>query len=428
MRMMMKGNLAHIYTDKQIEAIKAYTNEDFKIMILSGAVRTGKTVVDNDIFLMELLRVSDQAKREHIDEPIYILGGVSSKTIANNVLNPIENRLHLPINFDKNGSFKLFGVKVVLAYTGTERGVGSIRGLTAYGAYVNEASLAVENVFNEINQRVSKPNGRIICDTNPDSPSHWLKQKYIDKAGDEDVRIRVINFKLDDNRKFLSEDYIKQLKASYGSGALYDRAILGLWTSAEGAVYADWYDNENYIERADLPQMKRYIAGVDWGYRHYGSIVVIGVGIDDRYYLVYEHSRQLKPISYWVEVGKEVKSLFGRDIPFICDTARTEHIDAFSDAGLNAQYADKKVEEGIEIMASLIKRREFLCVRDVLTSRDQSGNSVSIFEDNIHGYVWDDKTGKVVKDHDDSLDAIRYVIKDIMNNKNIKSVTQMLFS
>ncbi|MCK8627167.1 hypothetical protein [Fructobacillus cardui] len=250
----------------------------------------------------------------------------------------------------------------------------------------------------------------------------------MDKAGDEDVRIRVINFKLDDNRKFLSEDYIKQLKASYGSGALYDRAILGLWTSAEGAVYADWYDNENYIERADLPQMKRYIAGVDLGYKHYGSIVVIGVGIDDRYYLVYEHSRQLKPISYWVEVGKEVESLFGRDIPFICDTARTEHIDAFSDAGLNAQYADKKVEEGIEIMASLIKRREFLCVRDVLTSRDQSGNSVSIFEDNIHGYVWADKTGKVVKDHDDSLDAIRYVIKDIMNNKNIKSVTQMLFS
>ncbi|CAK1234821.1 Phage terminase large subunit (XtmB) [Fructobacillus tropaeoli] len=250
----MKGNLANIYTDKQIEAIKAYTNEDFKIMILSGAVRTGKTVVDNDIFLMELLRVSDQAKRERIDEPIYILGGVSSKTIANNVLNPIENRLHLPINFDKNGSFRLFGVKVVLAYTGTERGVGSIRGLTAYGAYVNEASLAVENVFNEINQRVSKANGRIICDTNPDSPSHWLKQKYIDKAGDEDVRIRVINFKLDDNRKFLSEDYIKQLKASYGSGALYDRAILGLWTSAEGAVYVDWYDDENYIERAICPR------------------------------------------------------------------------------------------------------------------------------------------------------------------------------
>ncbi|CAK1234843.1 hypothetical protein [Fructobacillus tropaeoli] len=174
--------------------------------------------------------------------------------------------------------------------------------------------------------------------------------------------------------------------------------------------------------------MKRYIAGVDWGYKHYGSIVVIGVGVDGRYYLVYEHSKQLKPISYWIEVGEEVERLFGRNIPFICDTARTEHIDAFSDAGLNAQYADKKVDEGIEIMASLIKRREFLCVRDVLTSRDQSGNSVSIFEDNIHGYVWDDKTGKVVKDHDDSLDAIRYVIKDIMNNKNIKSVTQMLFS
>lgn len=125
---MIKGDLSNLYTDKQVQAIQAYTNERFKIMILTGAVRTGKTVVDNDIFLMELMRVSKQAKLDGIEEPIYILGGVSSKTITNNVLNPLENRYHLNFKFDKNGAFKMFGVKVVLAYTGSERGVGSIRG------------------------------------------------------------------------------------------------------------------------------------------------------------------------------------------------------------------------------------------------------------------------------------------------------------
>lgn len=299
--------------------------------------------------------------------------------------------------------------------------------VTSYGAYINEASLATESVFGEINNRVSVEGGRIICDTNPDSPSHWLKKKYIDKQNDDRARIKVINFKLDDNRKFLSDEYIDQLKASYGSGAFYDRAILGLWTSSEGAVYADWYDEENYIDRAELPQMKKYIAGVDWGYKHYGSIVVIGIGVDGKYYLVEEHSKQLKNIRYWINVGKEIKEKYGKNISFICDTNRPENITDFNDAGLNAIYADKKVEAGIEIVASLIKKREFLCVRDVLNSTDKFGNSVSIFEDNIHGYVWDDKTGKVVKEHDDALDPIRYAIKYIMNNKNVRSVTDMLF-
>lgn len=277
---MAKADLNNLYTEKQALALRTYANEDFKIMILSGAVRTGKTVIDNDIFIMELQRVARMAKDDGVKEPIYILGGFSSTTITNNVLNPLENKYNLKFAFDRNNAFHLFGVKVIQAYTGNERGVAAIRGSTAYGAYINEASLATESVFGEINNRVSVKGGRIICDTNPDSPTHWLKKNYIDKADDPAVRTVVINFKLDDNRKFLDETYISQLKASYGSGAFYDRAILGLWTSSAGAVFIDWYDDENYIDRDDLPKIKRYIAGVDWGYKHYGSIVVIGEDYD----------------------------------------------------------------------------------------------------------------------------------------------------
>lgn len=425
--MKQKPNLNNLYTEKQVQALTTYATQSFKIMILSGAVRTGKTVIDNDIFLMELRRVRRLADENGVKEPIYILAGYSSTTITNNVLNPLENKYHIKFKFDKNNAFRLYDVKVIMAYTGNDRGASAIRGSTAYGAYINEASLATESVFQEINNRVSVDGGRIIADTNPDRPTHWLKKDYIDRADDPATRTVVINFKLEDNRRFLSDEYISQLKASYGSGAFYDRAILGLWTSSEGAVYADWYDKENYIDRAELPQMKKYIAGVDWGYKHYGSIVVIGIGVDGKYYLVEEHSKQLKNIRYWINVGKEIKEKYGKNISFICDTNRPENITDFNDAGLNAIYADKKVDAGIEIVASLIKKRELLCVRDVLNSTDKFGNSVSIFEDNIHGYVWDDKTGKVVKEHDDALDPIRYAIKYIMNNKNVRSVTDMLF-
>lgn len=420
-----KARLENLYTEKQALAMRYYIKSDFKILILTGAVRTGKTVVDNDIFLMDLKRVRKMADLQGVETPIYILAGYSSKTITDNVLNPLGNKYHINFSFDKHGGFTLFGVKVVMAYTNSERGMGAIRGLTAYGAYVNEASLSTENVFNEINNRVSVAGGHIIADTNPDSPTHWLKTKYIDKQDDPKARTIVINFKLDDNRKYLDSQYIEQLKTSYGSGAFYDRAILGLWTSSAGAVYIDWYDEENYIDRSELPQIKKYYAGVDWGYKHYGSIIVIAEGVDNKLYLVEEHSKQLKYISYWVDVAKEIQEKYGKRIQFIADSARSEHIDRFNEEHITTLYANKKVDAGIELVASLIKRREFKVVKDVINATDKAGNSVSIFEDNIHGYVWDEEKGTVVKEHDDVLDAIRYTIMFIMGRRGRTTVTSL---
>lgn len=418
-------NLSNGYTDKQVLALKTYSVQSFKILILSGAVRTGKTVVDNDIFLMDLKRVRRLADEHKVKEPLYILAGFSSKTITDNVLNPISNKYHINFAFDKHGGFKLFGVKVVMAYTNSERGAGSIRGLTGYGAYVNEASLATESVFNEINNRVSVDGGHIIADTNPDSPTHWLKKKYIDKASDPLTRTIVINFKLDDNKRFLSDEYISQLKSSYGSGAFYDRAILGLWSSAEGAVYIDWNDADNYIERKDMPNIKRYIAGVDWGYKHYGTIIIIGEDYDGNLYLVDEWAKQLKYISYWQDVAHQMQEKYGKDLLFVADSARTENISQFNNDGIKTILANKKVDAGIELTASLIKQRKFKVVRDVLDNVDQNGNSVSIFEDNIHGYVWDEKKGEVVKEHDDTLDPIRYVLMYIYQTKGTINVAEL---
>ena len=53
------------------------------------------------------------------------------------------------------------------------------------------------------------------------------------------------------------------------------------WTVAEGAIYAD-YDSKIHVVD-ELPDMKRYFAGIDWGYTHYGSIVVVGEGVDGNY-------------------------------------------------------------------------------------------------------------------------------------------------
>ena len=85
-------SLNDLYTPKQIEVLKTVRNRPWHILINHGAVRTGKTVLDNDLFLMALMRVRKLADEEGEREPKYILAGVSSKTIVNNVLSELRDR------------------------------------------------------------------------------------------------------------------------------------------------------------------------------------------------------------------------------------------------------------------------------------------------------------------------------------------------
>ena len=395
-------DLNRLYTPKQIEILKRTNTEDFFILGLHGAKRTGKTVINNDIFLRELIRVRKIADKLKIKEPMYILAGVSSKTIQNNVLQEIYNRYQLDIKFDKHNSFTLFGVKVVQAFTGTIGGLGGIRGMTAFGAYVNEASLANEKVFKEIISRCSGDGARIVFDTNPDNPEHWLKKEYIDSKSENIISY---HFELDDNT-FLSPRYIQNIKESTPSGMFYDRDIRGLWVTGEGVVYSDFDSNKHFINDVDNIEFETYIAGVDWGYSHFGSIVVFGIDKFNNWYLLEEHAKQFKEIDYWAEVALDIKERYG-NINFYCDSARPEHVERFRRERIRAINADKSVLSGIEEVARLIKLGRFFVVSD----------KVKVFKKEIYNYVWDEKTGNPVKENDDVMDSMRYAIYSHMRLK-----------
>ena len=395
-------DLNRLYTPKQIEILKRTNTEDFFILGLHGAKRTGKTVINNDIFLRELIRVRKIADKLKIKEPMYILAGVSSKTIQNNVLQEIYNRYQLDIKFDKHNSFTLFGVKVVQAFTGTIGGLGGIRGMTAFGAYVNEASLANEKVFKEIISRCSGDGARIVFDTNPDNPEHWLKKEYIDSKSENIISY---HFELDDNT-FLSPRYIQNIKESTPSGMFYDRDIRGLWVTGEGVVYSDFDSNKHLINDVDNVEFETYIAGVDWGYSHFGSIVVFGIDKLNNWYLLEEHAKQFKEIDYWAEVALDIKARYG-NINFYCDSARPEHVERFRRERIRAINADKSVLSGIEEVARLIKLGRFFVVSD----------KVKVFKKEIYNYVWDEKTGNPVKENDDVMDSMRYAIYSHMRLK-----------
>ena len=394
--------LDQILTHKQKQVLHSYLHDYLKIMILSVAFRAGKTVMNNYIFVMELKRIAKLAKIRKDPHPQYILAGYSSNSIYTNVISAIESYFGITMKTDRHGHYHLFGVDIVPSYTGSIRGVGSIRGMTSYGAYINEASLATHNVFQEILQRCSIEGARIICDTNPDIPTHWLKTDYIDNP-DPKARIKSFTFTIDDNT-FLSKDYVESIKAATPKGMFYDRGILGQWVTGDGIVYRDFDKDKMVISREQVPDDLEYYVGVDWGYEHPNPIILLGDDKDGNTYVLADYTKKHKFIDYWVRIAKNLQASFGRNLIFYADSARPDNVNEFQSNGINCINANKNIMPGIECVARKMRIGQFYVV----------DTAASGLLEEIYQYAWDDKTGLPLKEndvrHNDRLDAIRYAI------------------
>lgn len=384
---------------KQLKVLHSYLHDDFDMMILVGAIRSGKTFIDNLLFIYELRRTAKLAKANDDKHPQYILAGATSDSIHKNVIVSCENQFGVEFKLDRHGHYKLWGVDIVPVSTKTIAGLANARGFDSYGGYVNEATMGVEPVFQEILQRCSKDGARVIVDSNPDQPQHWFKKDYIDN-NDPKTRKIMFHFVIDDNTH-LSKRYIDGIKARTPTGMYYDRSILGLWVTGEGAVYKDFDERTMVISRDALPDNLTYTAGIDWGFDHPTAIEVIGHDKDGNYYLIDEAYAQFEQVNpHWIKVAHDFQKKYGNGLTFFADTARSEHISNFRQHHIKTEYGYKNVLDGIERVASLIKQHRFYVVDGAAPN----------FINEIYQYVWDEKTGAPVKEHDHAMDSIRYCI------------------
>lgn len=379
--------------------MQSYLHDDWRVLILSGAVRAGKTYISDWIFLLELRRVAKLAKERNDPHPITILAGYSSNSIYTNVIASVENEFGIELKADRHGHYHLFGIDIVPVYTGNKRGVGAIRGATAYSAYIDEGSLADQSVFQEILQRCSVDGSRIIVTTNPGSPIHYLKTDYMDKASNPKTRIKAFNFTIDDNT-FLPNEYVEALKAQTPSGMFTDRSIYGLWVSGDGIVYQDFDKSKMVIPVSQIPDDLHVYCGVDWGFEHKGVITVWGDDNNGNVYLLHEYTSQFKFIDYWVKLAKKLQDKYGYNLTFWADSARPDNVTEFQKAGIDCRNANKSRMAGIEKVAEFMKTGHFFVSED----------GINQFLDEIYQYVWDENTGEPKKENDDVMDSMRYAI------------------
>ena len=406
----MRINL--IYTKKKIEVLKETQKSDWFMLINHGAKRSGKTILNNDLFLMELMRVRKIADALGIATPMYILAGVSSKTIQNNILTEIYNKYGITFKFDKHGSFIFKGVKIVQAYTGTIAGLGGIRGMTAFGAYINEASLAKQEVFKEIISRCSGEGARILVDTNPDNPKHWLLNEYINNS---DANILSFKYSLDDNT-FLGERYIKNIKANTPQGIFYQRDILGNWVAGEGVIYKSFADNVTKFETEKSFNFETINIGVDFGgnkSKHAFCCTGITKGYKELIALASEKHEPDTPErlnAQFIAFVKKMLYKYGRIDCIYCDSAEQVLIrgmqKALQDNNLNIAIKNaikNEIINRIRIVNVLMTTSRFFYVKNENTS----------LVDALQSAVWDSKSleDKRLDDNTsdiDTLDSFEY--------------------
>lgn len=397
------------YTPKQIEVLESFAIDNPKILICSGAKRAGKTFILIKIFLAHVSLFRNKGVS-------FIIGGTTQSSIRRNILNDLELILGREITLSKDSSFKLFGNKVYCFHGANADSYKAMRGFTSAGALLNESTTLHNTFIKEAISRCSYEGARIFMDTNPENPTHTVKVDYIDNDGQRlsngQLNIKAFNFTLYDNT-FLNKEYVESIVASTPSGMFTDRDIYGIWVASEGVVYADFNRKENYIKEADIKdiQIKKYFAGVDFGWEHYGAISLIAQDINDNFYFIKEIAFKHKHIDWWINEAKKIIEKYG-DINFYCDHARPDYIHKLRQSKIKAINARKDVMAGIGEIASLFKTRKLKVIED----------NVKVFKDEIYNYVWQEGKDEPVKQYDDVLDSLRYAIySDIKYGKERKN-------
>jgi len=153
------------------------------------------------------------------------------------------------------------------------RSEGVIRGSTSAGSYYDELTLLPKAFFEMSRTRMSVKGAKGFGTTNPDSPTHWLKKEYIDRA--VELGWKTFTWPLS-AATFLDPGFLETLKQGY-TGLFKRRFIDGEWAMAEGAIYDTFDEGTHVVAEPPYDVPDYYIIGVDYGTGNPTVFILMGV-------------------------------------------------------------------------------------------------------------------------------------------------------
>ena len=383
---------------KQLDSILDSTA---RINVWQGSVSSGKTISS----LIRWIEFCQNGAKGNL-----LMVGKTERTLKRNVIDVLSEILDGSgslVTRTGSGEIQIGSRTIYIVGANDERAEAKIRGLTLAGAYGDEVTLWSESFFNMLLSRLRVPNAQLFLTTNPDSPNHWLKKKFLDRESELDIQN--FSFQLGDNHT-LDPKYVESLKAEYSppSSLWYRRFINGEWIMAEGAVYDCFDRTENVV--SELPKMREYYVGIDYGTTNPLCALLIGEGVDDQLYVVKEYyydsltkQRQLSDAEYSRELRNFLDGYDVRKI-FVDPSAASFITQLWRDNHLGVTKANNNVQDGIRIVYNLIGSRKL-----------KIHSSCNRLIEEIESYVWDVKQqergeDKPLKRNDHAVDALRYVM------------------
>ena len=376
--------------------------EHCRMILADGAIRSGKTVA----MILSFLRWSQTSFQDRD----FILAGVTAGALQRNVLAPMFQMLEtlgVPWEHKRSAGVVTVGTNRYHVFgADTENAQDKLQGMTAAGAFADEAALFPRSFVDQMIGRCSVRGSRIFLNCNPNGAFHYLRTDFIDRA--EEIGLYRLHFTMEDNLTLSPE--VRESYARAFRGVFYRQYILGEWVSAEGAVYPMWDDEANtYLETgpAMYRGQARYCA-VDYGTAN--PCVFLDVYDDGTVFRIrneyYWDSSETRRQKTDAEYASDLYAFIGGDpdVRIIIDPSAASFRAELRNRGLRPQDARNEVREGIATTATLIGNRQLLV---------EKRNCPRLLKE-MHSYVWDEKARlrgeeRPLKQHDHAMDALRYL-------------------
>lgn len=394
---------------------------DYDGIIADGAIRSGKTV---SMSLSFVLWAMSSFNCENF--------GMCGKTVGSfrrnvlfslklmlgsrgyDVIDKRSENLCIIRNGEIENYFYIFGGK-------DERSQDLIQGITLAGLLLDEVALMPESFVNQATGRCSVDGSKIWFNCNPENPSHWFKVNWIDKA--DEKHLLYLHFTMDDNLS-LSERVKERYRRMY-VGIFYERFILGLWTLAQGVIYAMYKDAlsdppEEHDKNGNLIKPSAYTLSIDYGTMNafsaglWGKYGDVWYRLDEYYYSGRDTGVQKTDEEYGVEIDKliepimrereKTQGLYLEKMETIIDPSAASFIALLKKKPwYKVRQADNAVLDGIRETASAMQ-----------TGKIKIAHKCKNWIKEVQGYVWDDKSNgedRPVKVADHAMDDTRYFVK-----------------
>lgn len=296
-------------TEKQCEVRRVFATSARYLLVYGGS-RSGKT------FFVVYAIITRMLKAPGSRHVVFRQDGVDAKQSIGNETVPAVVALAYPglvLKWrDKDGYYEApNGSQLWLAGLKDKARLDKVLGKEFVTIYLNEASQisleALGVVLTRLAQTVKQTDGRILAqklyvDLNPTVAAHWTYQMWVLGVRPEDgspipdhaTEYNHITVNPSDNIQNLDPAYVKSLQDL--PERMRRRFFDGQYTADDDNAL--W--RRSYIKREDAPQMKRVVVSVDPATTNTpGSdetgIVVMGLGIDDRGYVLSDDSGRYRP-------------------------------------------------------------------------------------------------------------------------------------